>query len=405
LTGELAPPAAIADPGVVCVLGMHRSGTSLIARLANILGLALGPDAELAPAAYDNPRGFWEHMSFRRVNEALLARLGRDWDSLEELPDGWQDDPAHDDLRDQARAAIAAFAGADLWGWKDPRTCLTLPFWRPLLPPLRFVLCVRSVIDVARSLQRRNSIPIEQGVRLWLHYTTAALAQTAGQPTLCMFYEDVLTDPHGQAARLSEYLTGDAARAATKADAIVDAVDAALHHHHSTTEDVARDETVHEAARSLYVILRASVPEPPVDGQPRFFETVATLAREAAQAPESAVVIRDLRAAYEQQSQELDARAQELNARIQELEALAAEIQALKAQVREHQDSLDVLRAEALALSGAYRDAVASTQTLSAELHAILTSRAWRWITEYRRLRGWIHRRRPPPHRSVRFRA
>jgi hypothetical protein len=41
-----------------------------------------------------------------------------------------------------------------------------------------------------------------------------------------------------------------------------------------------------------------------------------------------------------------------------------------------------------------------SNQGLSDELRAILTSRAWRWVTEYRKLRGLIDRRQPRPQRS-----
>jgi negative regulator of sigma E activity len=113
-----------------------------------------------------------------------------------------------------------------------------------------------------------------------------------------------------------------------------------------------------------------------------------------------------LRAANEEQSRELAARTQaldalrqELAARTQEVETLAAEIQALTARGREQQDSLAALRVHAQAMAGAYRDAVASSQALSAELDAILASRAWRWVTEYRKLRGLIDRRQPRTHR------
>jgi hypothetical protein len=371
---------------------MHRSGTSLIARLVNILGVSLGPESELAQAGPDNPRGFWEHPAFRRLNDELLARHGLAWESLAELPDGWHHQSAHDDLRDEARATIATFAGEESWGWKDPRTCLTLPFWQQLLPPMRYVLCVRSVTDVARSLEQRNGIPIETGARLWVHYNAAALEPIAAHPTLCVFYEDVLADPQGQAARLSCFLTGDPGRAEARAGAIAGAIDADLHHHHSTVADVAHDTVVPDAARSLYMILRASVPHPSNgSGAPGFFEAVAALARGASRQADPSVVIRDLRAANEQQSRELAGC-------LRELEDYAAEIDDLTGRSREYQDNIAALEAEARALSTAYREGVATNQALAAELHDILTSRAWRWITGYRRMRGWIDRRHPRPH-------
>lgn len=67
----------------VCVLGMHRSGTSLITRVLNLLGVYLGPEEHLITANADNPKGFWEHDLFKRRNDEILERLGGTWhDSL-----------------------------------------------------------------------------------------------------------------------------------------------------------------------------------------------------------------------------------------------------------------------------------------------------------------------------------
>ena len=72
-------------PVVVCVLGMHRSGTSLLARLLNIAGIELGAASSLARPAEDNPRGFWEHEELRKTNDALLQVFGGSWMDPPEL--------------------------------------------------------------------------------------------------------------------------------------------------------------------------------------------------------------------------------------------------------------------------------------------------------------------------------
>src|SRR5262249_23640698 len=65
---------------VVCIAGMHRSGTSMVARLLNLCGLYLGEDEDLMPSAADNPEGFWENLHFVDLNEKILSALQGGWD-------------------------------------------------------------------------------------------------------------------------------------------------------------------------------------------------------------------------------------------------------------------------------------------------------------------------------------
>lgn len=62
---------------LVVVLGMHRSGTSVLARGLQVLGVELGE--RLLPPAADNPRGFWEDLDVIGIDERVLAALSRDW--------------------------------------------------------------------------------------------------------------------------------------------------------------------------------------------------------------------------------------------------------------------------------------------------------------------------------------
>ena len=57
----------------VLVVGMHRSGTSLLARMLQLLGVHLGDD--LLPADQHNPDGYGEDKRFVTFQRHILRRL------------------------------------------------------------------------------------------------------------------------------------------------------------------------------------------------------------------------------------------------------------------------------------------------------------------------------------------
>jgi hypothetical protein len=56
----------------IALAGMHRSGTTMVAKALRAAGLHLGSDEELLPPAPDNPDGFEEHAAFVRLDDDLL---------------------------------------------------------------------------------------------------------------------------------------------------------------------------------------------------------------------------------------------------------------------------------------------------------------------------------------------
>ena len=56
------------------VVGMHRSGTSIVSRLLNLLGAHLGPEDDLMPPKPDNPTGFWEALLDRAAARTTSCR-------------------------------------------------------------------------------------------------------------------------------------------------------------------------------------------------------------------------------------------------------------------------------------------------------------------------------------------
>src|SRR4029453_6557845 len=98
------------------------------------------------------------------------------------------------------------FDGVDLWGWKDPRTCLLVPFWQTVVPGMHYVICIRNPVDVAQSLERRNELTLVQGLALWLRSVVDSIAAPTGKPRMFVFYEDYFEDWHQPVARLAEFI-------------------------------------------------------------------------------------------------------------------------------------------------------------------------------------------------------
>ena len=76
------------EPRVVCIVGMHRSGTSMVTRLLNLCGLDLGAEQDLLGPDRGNPLGHFEHKGFKGLDESLLAHFG-----------GSTDNPPNNDLQ------------------------------------------------------------------------------------------------------------------------------------------------------------------------------------------------------------------------------------------------------------------------------------------------------------------
>jgi len=195
----------------LCITGMHRSGTSMVARLLNVCGLDLGAEDELLPPAFDNPRGFWENVHFVRLNDALLQSWGAAWDR----PPA-EAGRAPGELRERALRLLGRFAGREPWGWKDPRCCLTLPFWRGLVPGLRVLVCVRDPLAAARSLAARGRVPYGEALALWLECNRRVLAAAPPEERVVTHYESYFQSPRAELRRVLRLLDVTAPRGAVR---------------------------------------------------------------------------------------------------------------------------------------------------------------------------------------------
>lgn len=143
------------------VIGMHRSGTSLVSRILDKSGIMMGKDLQT-----DHESKF-----FIQLNKWIYQNAGADWarpKALEELIDYA---PARKQVEEYLRIRIASssskkFSGRNLknglfdmdskWGWKDPRNGPSLPIWKDIWPEMKIIHVVRHGVDVAASLHSRS---------------------------------------------------------------------------------------------------------------------------------------------------------------------------------------------------------------------------------------------------------
>ncbi|UFJ42545.1 hypothetical protein LOK74_08665 [Brevibacillus humidisoli] len=181
------------------IVGMHRSGTSMVTGALHILGAYLGKREDLVPPGEDNPEGFWEHARIVDIHERILSVLNRTWHTTVPLPDKWWKSPVLRPLREELTDFIQAeLLPQELWAWKDPRTSLLLPLWHDILERLQvdpfYVICIRNPLDVAHSLKKRDGFSIEKSLGVWNLYTLSSLYWLRDKPKIIVHYDHFLED-------------------------------------------------------------------------------------------------------------------------------------------------------------------------------------------------------------------
>lgn len=217
----------------IVILGMHRSGTSLLTRCLEALGLFTGWKKEINAEA----------LFFLELNEWVFQQAGASWDNPHNLKfaDSYFADHISYYLHRLQRSsrrirflgpmrALRYKALSQLnfpWGWKDPRNTFTVDYWDRVFPNLKILHIHRNPIDVAASLKFREEQTrknyshskeelkralslnrlhltgslrvtyLEEGIKLWEEYIERALSLNknfAGR-ILHICYEDFLVRP------------------------------------------------------------------------------------------------------------------------------------------------------------------------------------------------------------------
>jgi hypothetical protein len=237
----------------VIILGMHRSGTSLVAQLLESLGLFIGKRKD--------ENNYHEAFFFYNLNRWILKQSGASW----EHPGSFSYLEENADARTLTNSYLHYMLGSPRaigylglsnyvrwggienlpfpWGWKDPRTTITLPIWLDVFPDAKLIHVLRHGVDVASSLRERwakkvtlkNQIrlhnkrcqyhlyslypkqggfigslrcaSLEGGFSLWEYYVKQAQdhLRRYPNPSIEIRYEDFLQNPCNALMQLSEF--------------------------------------------------------------------------------------------------------------------------------------------------------------------------------------------------------
>jgi hypothetical protein len=197
---------------IIAVLGMHRSGTSLCARICQDLSVYLGTN--LLSGDAHNPEGYFEDRSIVASHHGVLQVLNRRGSGPETGGNGsWWEDPELEPYSQELESAILRLrreAGAENIGFKDPRTLNFLSFWKQLFEKFdleaRLVLAVRHPQAVYFSLARRNGLSQEYSEFLWLQHNLAALVEWTRPALLPIVYERWFSEPGAQLSQMAEFI-------------------------------------------------------------------------------------------------------------------------------------------------------------------------------------------------------
>ncbi len=193
----------------VVVLGMHRSGTSALARVLNLCGAAL-PAKVKPPKLGVNPKGFWEPEAVLDLDVRIIRQLGGDWSNVDfSLP---STGAFVDEFKADACALLQSeYGDQETILIKDPRICVLAPLWHEALIAAGYrpvyVVPIRNPLEVAQSLHARGDMTIREGLLLWLAYMRRVEEFADAHPEVRhVRYVDLLDDWRSVVPRIADAL-------------------------------------------------------------------------------------------------------------------------------------------------------------------------------------------------------
>src|SRR5580700_153075 len=124
---NLKNSATLKRTRLIVVLGMHRSGTSVITRGLKVMGVAV-VDRLMPPVEGINAKGFWEDIDLCELNNEVLSAPGSDWNDLVSIePSDVQTLRKKGHFPSAVQLLRQKVGSAPIFGFKDPRVAKLLP--------------------------------------------------------------------------------------------------------------------------------------------------------------------------------------------------------------------------------------------------------------------------------------
>ena len=194
----------------ILVLGMHRSGTSAIGGILNLLNISMGK--ELMGATMDNQKGYFENENIFKFHDMeLFPFLKTEWDDLNYLVDDWHNSEKLDSFYIKARNIILDDYHRDkIFAIKDPRISLLFPFWEKVLSDMgieiKIIIAIRNPIEIASSLFKRDDFSINKSLTLWSKHTLYAEYYTRKYMRVFLYYNELLANTSESISKIVKQL-------------------------------------------------------------------------------------------------------------------------------------------------------------------------------------------------------
>jgi hypothetical protein len=194
----------------VVVLGLARSGTSVVTGILRALGVDIG--SPLADKA--NPYGSFEDRDFADLHKKIFDLAGNKT---------YWNPPAPETiltLKEKCGPLIEEVVrkksrACPVWGWKHPRTILTLELFLPYLENPHLIAVFRNPLDIANSSVEHTKkytadrVDFFQALTLVNFYSAEmvkVLERHRELPLMPVAFENVVSEPIKEAEKMANFL-------------------------------------------------------------------------------------------------------------------------------------------------------------------------------------------------------
>lgn len=199
---------------IICILGMHRSGTSLLCEILHSMGVSFGTQDELIAGNTANPDGYFE---LKKLAELMMdiyidaGKMSMDpcWLDLSTIPQSkkeWYCNRIYQCLY----PLVENCPEHQIFAIKHPRICILLPWLKECFDKMHvkveYIAIIRNPLETAQSLWKRDCYPIDFGLHLWEKHNAAILSYAKLSDTLFLNHQMLFDDFDSTYQKIATFL-------------------------------------------------------------------------------------------------------------------------------------------------------------------------------------------------------